>query len=356
MHPVDESVSGTTRWRPRVAISMGDPNGIGLEVTLRTLSDLRLLEQVQPIVIAPPHVVRYHARQLGLTEVPLTPIERIEALPEGPAPPQVYVLDVPLPDKLIVEFGALSGSAGHAAMKAVEQAVDLCVAGHVAAMVTAPISKEAITLGGYPDESGHTDFIARRIGATDYTMMMVDEALRVGLVTTHIPIWDVPKRVTSEAVIARARSLHRTLQADFGIQRPRLAVLGLNPHAGDGGVMGRDEETKIIPALQQLRQEGILVTGPHPSDGFFAVGGYRRCDAVLAMYHDQGLIPFKMLAFEQGVNYTGGLPIVRTSPDHGTAFDIAGKGHAMEGSMRQALYVAMDVARRRARQTEASNV
>jgi 4-hydroxythreonine-4-phosphate dehydrogenase len=213
-------------------------------------------------------------------------------------------------------------------------------------MVTAPISKEAIAMAGYTNP-GHTEFIAKRSGSDSFTMMLVSDDLRVGLVTGHIPIWDVPKRTTSEAILDKLRVISTSLRQDFGIERPKIAVLGLNPHAGDGGILGKEEAEVILPSIQQSCEEGNLVFGPFPADSFFGIGAYRLYDAVLAMYHDQGLVPFKTLAFESGVNFTAGLSLVRTSPDHGTAFNIAGEGEASPGSMRSALYLAIDIARRR---------
>jgi 4-hydroxythreonine-4-phosphate dehydrogenase len=298
---------------------------------------------MQPVVIGSAHVLQVHAAKLGFSDLVVHLVTQLpEQLPEG----GIMVLDVTPGKQPPVEFGAVTEEGGQLAMLAVEQATDLCKAGHVDAMVTAPISKAAIALAGY-DVPGHTEFIARRVGCTSYTMMMVADTLRVGLVTTHIPIWDVPKNVTHDAILEKVAIISQSLSADYGIQRPRIAVLGLNPHAGDGGVLGREEEESIAPAIQEAGRRDHLVFGPFAADGFFAVMAYRRYDAVLAMYHDQGLVPFKTLAFDTGVNYTAGLQIVRTSPDHGTAYDIAGKGTASPGSMRSAIYLAIDIARRR---------
>ncbi|HEX9660593.1 MAG TPA: 4-hydroxythreonine-4-phosphate dehydrogenase PdxA, partial [Rhodothermales bacterium] len=194
---------------------------------------------------------------------------------------------------------------------------------------------------------GHTEYIASRCNCPSFTMMMIAEALRVGLVTAHLPLKDVPTAVTVEAILEKAGIILHALQSDFGLERPRLAVLGLNPHAGDGGVIGVEEVETVQPAIQRARDGGRLVFGPFPADGFFASRKYQLYDAVLAMYHDQGLAPFKVLSFNSGINYTAGLPIVRTSPDHGTAFDIAGEGKASPDSMRNAIYGAIDIARRR---------
>ncbi|GIV61589.1 MAG: 4-hydroxythreonine-4-phosphate dehydrogenase [Rhodothermaceae bacterium] len=330
--------------RPRLAITLGDPNGIGPEVVLRCLVDSRLMKYMQPVIIGSADVLRTHARVLGLS---LPELQEVRDVPAHWPEDVLTVLDATEGESCPVEFGRVSAVAGRLSMRAVARAADLCLEGRVDAMVTAPISKEAINRAGIR-EPGHTEFIARRAGCERYTMMMVADRLRVGLVTGHVPIWDVPKLVTKEAILDKVDIISRSLSEDFGIARPRIAVLGLNPHAGDGGVMGREEIEVILPAVDEACNRGYLVFGPLAADGFFAVGAYRQYDAVLAMYHDQGLIPFKTLAFDAGVNFTAGLPLVRTSPDHGTAFDIAGQGKASPRSMRSAIFLAIDIARRRA--------
>lgn len=331
------------KHRPRIAISLGDPNGIGPEVTLKCLQDTRVLKYVDPLLIGDKSVLQTHSRQLGLSDLPLHTVRQAD---EGIPNAAIGVLDVSDGIRTTVEFGAITRSAGAVSMKAVERAVDLCMMGTVDAMVTAPISKESIDLAGY-NNKGHSGFIASRTQTDAYTMMMVADTFRVGLVTDHIPLREVPSQVTQEAILEKVGILARSLMADFAVDRPRIAILGLNPHAGDGGLMGREEIEVIQPAMQACNDQGFLVSGPFPADGFFAVSGYRNFDAVLAMYHDQGLIPFKSISFGHGVNYTAGLPIVRTSPDHGTAFNIAGKGEASPDSMRSALYLALDIVRQR---------
>jgi 4-hydroxythreonine-4-phosphate dehydrogenase len=332
------------RKRPIIAITLGDPNGVGPEVVLRCLADSRLLRFMVPVVVGSAQVLQVHAQKLGYTDVRL---RKVEDVGELPAEGEIAVIDVIGDSDFEVAFGKVTRDGGALAMRAVECATDLCIDGKVDAIVTSPISKEAISLAGYRDP-GHTEFVARRAGCTAYTMMMISDELRVGLVTGHIPVWDIPKGVTKDAILEKVRIISKSLALDFNIARPKIAVLGLNPHAGDGGVLGREEMESIIPAVRAACDEGNLVFGPFPADGFFAIGGYRLYDAVLAMYHDQGLVPFKTIAFESGVNYTAGLPIVRTSPDHGTAYNIAGEGRASPGSMRSAIYLAIDIARRRA--------
>lgn len=333
-------------FRPRIAITLGDPNGVGPEIVLKCLSDSRLMKFFDPIVVGSAAVLRKHA---GILELPLPPLQVVDAVSDQITPGCVIVVEVAAGKAPEIEWGKVTAEGGKLAMASVQRAVQLCLEGEAEAMVTAPISKEAIALAGYQDP-GHTEFIARLTGARRYTMVMVADDLRIGLVTGHIPIWDVPKRVTRQAILETIEIIHASLIQDFGIGRPKIAVLGLNPHAGDGGVLGREESETIIPALEEARRASYLVFGPFPADSFFGIGAYRLYDAVVAMYHDQGLIPFKTLAFESGVNYTAGLPIVRTSPDHGTAYNIAGQGKASPGSMRSAIYLAIDIARRRREQ------
>ncbi|HEX7071208.1 MAG TPA: 4-hydroxythreonine-4-phosphate dehydrogenase PdxA, partial [Rhodothermales bacterium] len=311
--------------RPRIGVTLGDTNGIGPEVVIKALVDRRIRRFMEPIVFGSPHVLRAHAEKLNFRDLQIRPVDD---LPDEPvSDDSITVLDVLHGEEPAVEFGRISKDAGRVAMRAVEDATDLCAAGKLDAIVTAPISKEAISRAGYR-HPGHTEFIAERVGCEQYTMLMVSGDLRVGLVTGHIPIWDVPKAVSTEAIVSKIEIINACLALDFGITRPKIGVLGLNPHAGDGGVLGREEMDAIIPAIRQACDQGSLVFGPYPADGFFAIRGYRAYDAVLAMYHDQGLVPFKTIAFESGVNYTAGLPIVRTSPDHGTAHNIAGEGKA----------------------------
>ncbi|NBC19088.1 MAG: 4-hydroxythreonine-4-phosphate dehydrogenase PdxA [Bacteroidetes bacterium] len=346
--PSDDPPPRPEKKRPCIAFTLGDPNGVGPEVVLKCLADTRLMKFMKPVVVGSAHVLKVHANKLGYRDVRFHVVRQVpETFPDD----AITVLDVAEGEKPRVLFGQVNEEAGRLAMAAVERAVDLCMEGTADAMVTAPISKEAIAAAGYTDP-GHTEFIAKRSGSEAHTMMMISDDLRVGLVTGHIAIWDVPKRVTRDAILEKVGVISDSLMQDFGIARPKLAVLGLNPHASDGGVLGREESESIVPAIQRACEQGHLVFGPFPADSFFGIGAYRLYDAVLAMYHDQGLIPFKTLAFESGINFTAGLPIVRTSPDHGTAFNIAGEGRASAGSIRAAAYLAIDVARRRAQRSE----
>jgi 4-hydroxythreonine-4-phosphate dehydrogenase len=325
---------------------MGDPNGIGPEVVLKTLMDSRILKYIDPIVVGSVAVMRRYA---SLVPMPGEQIREVHDFADAsPAHAGIRVYDAFDGQEPVVQLGEITEAGGRASMRAVEAAVDLCLSGQVQAMVTAPISKEAIAMAGYTNR-GHTEFIAKKTGVSGHTMMMVADQLRVGLLTEHVPISEVPAMVTVTAILDKIRLMTSSLMRDFGVERPRIAVLGLNPHAGDGGLLGREEMETILPAIEVACEEGFHAFGPFPADGFFAIGMYRNYDAVLAMYHDQGLIPFKTLAFSTGVNYTAGLPIIRTSPDHGTAFNIAGKGQADAGSMRSAVFLALDIVRRRLR-------
>lgn len=327
---------------PTLAITIGDPNGIGPEVVLKSLRLNEVQNAFRPVLVGPVEAWKYHAGALDLDGIQFgltADFDRATAT-------QPVVVDVGswTADELAV--GEVSRDAGRAAMRAVERAVDLCVAGTVDGMVTAPISKEAVRQAGY-NIPGHTEFIAARTDADSYAMMMVADDLRVALVTTHRPLRAVAKAITHAAVVDKLQVVAASLRKDFGIERHSIAVLGLNPHAGDGGVIGREELEVIAPAVQQLDGEEGTVKGPFPADAFFGRRRYAAFDAVLAMYHDQGLVPFKTLYSNEGINFTAGLPIVRTSPDHGTAFDIAGTGKASPDSMSRAISLAITVARRR---------
>ncbi|WP_420457291.1 4-hydroxythreonine-4-phosphate dehydrogenase PdxA [Rubrivirga sp.] len=327
--------------RPLLAVSLGDPNGIGPEVVLKAA---RHDDGADLLAVGSAAVLRQQAQALGLG--PAREVSDVaEAAGEGLA-----VLDPDPGSRPALDAGQTTAEGGRRAMEAVALAVDLALDGRVDGIVTAPISKEAIALAGYT-VPGHTEFLQQRTGASTVVMVLAADLpagpLRVALVTIHVPVSAVPALITVERIQRTCRTLADALACDLGIEAPRLAVLGLNPHAGDGGVIGREEIDVIRPALDGLRAEGRAVEGPFPADAFFGRGGWRNVDAVVAMLHDQGLAPFKALAQGAGVNVTLGLPIVRTSPDHGTAFDLAGQGVADASSMRAAVRLAADMARRR---------
>ena len=325
----------------RVAITHGDTNGIGYEVILKTFADPEMFELCTPIIYGSPKVAAYHKKLLGLN-TQFSIIDNAAEAKEG----RLNMLAT-FDEEVKVEFGESSVMAGEAALKALDRAMTDFRSEYYDVLVTAPINKKNIQSDLFRFH-GHTEYIEDCVGEGNKALMILTNgSLRVALVTTHLAIKDVAGAITKEAIIEKATILHKSLKRDFRISNPRIAVLALNPHAGDAGVIGDEEQTTIIPAIEELAEQGIQAFGPYPADGFFGSGQYDKFDAVLAMYHDQGLAPFKTLAVEDGVNYTAGLPIVRTSPDHGTAYDISGKCVADENSFRQAVYMAIDIFRNR---------
>ena len=325
----------------RVAITQGDTNGVGYEVILKVFSDPNILELCTPIIYGSPKIASYHRKTLNL-DVPYTIINHAEEARDG----RVNLLAC-FDDEIKIEIGQPSQEAGAAALKALDRAMTDYRSKLYDVLVTAPINKATIQSPGF-HFPGHTEYIETSVGEGQKALMiLMNETLRVALVTTHLPIKDIAKAITKDGIIEKATIFHKALKRDFRISSPRIAVLSLNPHAGDNGLLGSEEKDIILPAIEELADKGIQAFGPFAADGFFGSGAYDHFDGVLAMYHDQGLAPFKTIALESGVNYTAGLPIVRTSPDHGTAYDIAGKGVADENSMRQAIFTAIDVFRNR---------
>ncbi len=324
----------------RVGISIGDINGIGPEVVIKSLYDNRLLLDCTPIVYASSKTISYHKKAIRHHNFVYQTCKTINDV----VPKKVNIINV-WNEELKFDLGQSTEVGGEYAYKSLEAATQDLASGKIDVLVTAPISKEAIQKANFPFP-GHTEYLADKAGTDEVLMMMVSGNLRVALATTHIPLKDVSTALTKELIIGKIKLLEKSLINDFGIARPKIAVLGLNPHAGENGKLGQEESEIIIPAISQLKETAnTLVYGPFPADGFFGSSALSQYDAVLAMYHDQGLTAFKALAFEDGVNYTAGLPIIRTSPDHGTAFDIVGQGIASEQSMRSAIYLAMDIFR-----------
>lgn len=326
----------------RVGISCGDLHGVGIEVVLKCFEDARMLADITPILYASSQTVSHHRKVLKLEEVQFHRVDDArDALPR-----KFNVVNVWQED-LSLELGTPSGSVAAYAIKSLEAAVQDLASGKVDVLVTAPIDKHAMQQAGfaYP---GHTEYLQHMAGVEGgVLMLLMGEGLRVGTVTGHIPLKEVAQTITTDLIMTKARLLHQSLLRDVGIATPRIAILGLNPHAGDGGALGSEDKERIAPAVRRLNDEGIQAMGPYPADGFFGNGSYKHFDGVLAMYHDQGLAPFKALSFGHGVNFTSGLPVVRTSPDHGTGMDIAGKGIADEGSFRAAVWAAADIHRHR---------
>lgn len=325
----------------RVAITHGDTNGIGYEVILKTFATPTILELCTPIVYGSPKLAAYHRKALNL-ETSFNIIERAEDACDG----KLNILAC-FDDEVKVDLGQPSEEAGKAALMALDRAMTDYRSGLYDVLVTAPINKATIQGEGF-HFPGHTEYIETCVGEGNKALMiLMNEDLRVALVTTHLPIRNVAEAITQEAIVEKASIFNLSLKRDFRISSPRIAVLSLNPHAGDNGLLGNEEKDIIIPAIEELEKKGIQAFGPFPADGFFGTAAYSHFDGVLAMYHDQGLAPFKTIALDNGVNFTAGLPIVRTSPDHGTAYDIAGQGKADENSFRQAIYTAIDVFRNR---------
>lgn len=327
--------------RPRIGITIGDINGVGPEVVMKALGDARILGILTPVIYGNGRVLSHYKKLLGLQEFSYNQVKDGGAF----AAKNVNVINC-WEEQIEIAPGRPTPETGKAALKAIRRACDDLKAGHISALVTGPIDKKTVSGDDFPF-AGHTEFITSFFGASDSLMLMVSETLRVGLATVHVPVSEVAALITRERLQAKLSLLEQSLIRDFGVTKPRIAVLGLNPHAGDGGLMGREEEEIIRPLVIDLKNKGRLVQGPFPADGFFGSGAARKFDGVLAMYHDQGLIPFKVISFDSGVNFTAGLPIVRTSPDHGTAFNIAGKNQADETSLRQAVFMACDILARR---------
>lgn len=331
-----------------IGITHGDINGIGYEVIMKTLNDPRILEMCTPVVYGSPKVAAYHRKALHMEAFNFNSVRNAAEADSR----KVNIVNC-IDDNVRVELGKISEVAGEASYMALETAVYDLKAGMIDALVTAPISKDNIQSDKF-NFPGHTEFLAQQFHSDNYLMLMVSEMMKIGVVTGHVPIAKVPSLITKEAIVRKLRIMAASLEQDFSVQRARIAVLGLNPHAGDGGLLGQEENEIIIPAIEQAKDQGILAIGPYPADGFFGSGDYAKFDAILAMYHDQGLTPFKAISFEKGVNYTAGLPVIRTSPAHGTAFDIAGEGKASPDSFREALYLAIDICKNRALHKEIS--
>ncbi|GAB3691599.1 hypothetical protein GCM10027592_09740 [Spirosoma flavus] len=325
-----------------IGISLGDYNGIGPEVILKALQYNRLQKICTPVIYGSMRILNRYRNLLNLKDWNLNGAQTV-----GQISHKLTNVITCWPDQnQDIQPGHVTPEAGQAAFSCLQRAVDDLKDGKLDALVTAPINKYNIQSEEFKFP-GHTEYLAQEFGVADNLMFMVSEKLRVGVVTGHIPLGRVRQNVTRDKIAQKLTLMMQSLRQDFGIEKPKIAVLGLNPHAGEEGLIGNEEQDIIKPLLNDWRNKGQLVFGPYPADGFFGTRAYTKFDAVLAMYHDQGLIPFKSIAFDEGVNFTAGMPAVRTSPDHGTAYDIAGKGIADETSMLQAIYTAIDVARYR---------
>ncbi len=330
-----------------IGITQGDTNGIGYEVIIKALSNANVLEMFTPVVYGSSKAFGIYRKQIPETENINT---NIITSAKDAHPKRVNIINC-VSDQIQVEPGQLTHDSAKSAIEALNTAVRDLKEGLINILVTAPFNKRGVTLENFK-YAGHTGYLIDAFGVKDGLMFMCSDNLKIGVVTTHIPLSQVSSSINEEIILSKLRLMNDSLKRDFGRERPKIAVLGLNPHAGDDGLLGDEEQRIITPAIKKANAEGIQTFGPFPPDGFFAATMQYNYDAVLAMYHDQGLIPFKALSFDSGVNFTAGLPVVRTSPDHGTAFDIAGKNKANPRSMLSAIYLAIDIYRNRQRYDE----
>ena len=321
----------------KIGITHGDVNGIGYEVIMKSLLDNRIYDICTPVLYGSAKVAAYHRKAIGIENFSLNNIKS----PDEANPKRANLINC-IDVEVRVELGKATKMAGEASLAALEAATRDLQDKKIDVLVTAPIHKQNIQSDNFKFP-GHTEYLSSKFDSSGVLMLMISEIMRIGVVTGHIPLSEVPGKLTRDLIISKLRILNQSLVQDFGIRKPRIAVLGLNPHAGDNGVIGNEEQITISPAIEAAREENIMALGPYPSDGFFGSGQFSKFDAILAMYHDQGLTPFKSLSYEGGVNFTAGLPVIRTSPAHGTAYEIAGKNEASEDAFRKAIYLAVDV-------------
>jgi len=329
--------------KPRIGITIGDINGVGAEVILRTLDHPHFTEICTPVIYGSSKVMSYYKNILGDSDMNFFKISSTERLKWD----RVNLYNC-WEDSVQITLGKATEEGGRYAKIALAQAMNDLSQKYIDGVVTAPINKKAMNMAGF-EFPGHTEYFTKGAEVKESLMFMIHEDIKVGLVTNHLPLADVKANISQALIEKKIEIMDKVLRRDFGITKPVIAVMGLNPHASDDGVIGDEEETIIRPAVLNQKKKGKMVMGPFPADGFFGSGKYRKVDAVLAMYHDQGLVPFKLLSFGSGVNYTAGLPFVRTSPDHGTAYDIAGKNMANPSSFREAIYAAVDICNNRNR-------
>lgn len=338
---MDKSARSANNEKPIIGITIGDINGIGPEVIIKSLADTRILKICTPVIYGSTKVLAYYKKAIKAEDFNYSQARAQDQF----HPKRINVVNC-WEEMVEIDTGTVTQAAGKSAFLALETACHDLKQGHLDAIVTAPINKHNIQNESFRF-AGHTEYLTQYFEAKDSLMFLVSENLRVGVVTGHIPLQEVSQKINSDLIVKKLKIMAASLRLDFGIQKPKIAVLGLNPHAGEEGLLGKEEADIIKPAIERCKNNGMLVFGPYPSDGFFGTSQYKKVDAVLAMYHDQGLIPFKTLAFDSGVNFTAGLSAVRTSPDHGTAYDIAGKNIASEKSMREAIFLACDVVKNR---------
>lgn len=327
--------------KPKIGITIGDFNGVGPEIIIKAFTETQLLQVCTPVIYGSSKVISFYRKLMNSAEFNYNTIRNSREIIHR----KVNVINC-WDEEVKIDPGVGSAYAGGYAFKALESATNDLQQGFIDAMVTSPIDKNTIQNENFAFP-GHTEYLAEKSGEKKYVMILASGSFRVATVTGHIPVQKVAQSLSTELILDKIAAVNSSLKRDFGIRKPRIAVLGLNPHAGDNGLLGKEEELYITPAVKQAVEKKMLVFGPYSADGFFASGTYRTFDVVIAMYHDQGLIPFKTIAFNSGVNFTAGLPIIRTSPDHGTAYNIAGKGIASEDSLREAIYLAIDIMKNR---------
>ncbi|MBO3096889.1 4-hydroxythreonine-4-phosphate dehydrogenase PdxA [Gelidibacter pelagius] len=323
----------------RVGISIGDLNGIGAEIILKTFEDSRMLEFCTPIIFASIKTMSFFKKHFD-SGINFHGINDLNQVIEA----KVNVLNV-WKETIEINFGEEDLKAGEYAIKSLERATEALKNDDIDVLVTAPINKLTIQSDSF-NFPGHTNYLAKELGGNSL-MFMVTDKLKVGLLTDHVPVKDVPQHINAKLIEEKVQTVYESLVKDFRVSRPKIAVLGINPHAGDNGVIGKEDEEILKPTLLKIREKGKLVYGPYSADSFFGSKNYQNFDAIIASYHDQGLIPFKTITFGEGVNYTAGLSKIRTSPDHGTAFEIAGKGTADESSFKAAVFTAIQIYRNR---------
>jgi 4-hydroxythreonine-4-phosphate dehydrogenase len=340
------TMSNIRNKKLRIGITIGDVNGIGPELIIKTFDQPYFKELCIPILYGSPRVINIYRKILQM--------KFHYIVVQNPSQAQYKKLNIIdcLPDVERVDIGRPSEEGGRAAYEALQRAIADAQHGELDALVTMPIDKATFQPAAGSDFSGHTELLAKAFGVRENIMMMTSEDLKVALVTNHLPLRDVSRNLSPQRILTKIKLLHRSLHNDFNKPKGQIAVLGLNPHAGDNNLIGNEDEEIIKPAIANAKALGIRAEGPYPADGFFGSLTYRKFDAVLAMYHDQGLVPFKLLAGFRGVNFTAGMPMIRTSPDHGVAYDIAGTGHADPQSLQQALFLAIDVYYNRAENKE----
>ncbi len=323
----------------KIGISIGDLNGIGGEIIIKTFEDNRMLEFCTPVIFASVKLVSFLKKHFN-SQINFHGINKAKETLSG----KINVVNV-WRDNIDVEFGKESLKAGEYSIKSLEAATNALIEGSIDVLVTAPINKHNIQSDKF-NFPGHTDYLAKQLEG-DSLMFMVTDSLKVGLLTDHVPLKDIASHITPELIEKKINIIHNTLKQDFGIRKPKIAVLGINPHTGDSGVIGNEDDEILRPTLQKIKEQGKLIYGPYAADSFFGSDNFKNFDAIVATYHDQGLIPFKTLSFGQGVNFTAGLNKVRTSPDHGTAYEIAGKGVADSGSFKEAIFTAIHIFNKR---------